>query len=365
MRLFDPTTTSDNSINAYLLAKFSEAMYPERLDLQLRMQENHGKLPVELISTDDLKIHPKVTDTNFREAFQLRFSHFFSSEPSPQTIRFDYLQKSKLDTTGALMGRLVLGQDPECMIINTKAFVLVIFRGTDDIHNNRFAEWIGTDFNALKTQADTIFNNSRIHKGFYKSYLLIEGELKHILSQTKASNKPIWLAGHSLGGAMAVICGVSLASQGFNVCGVYSFGGPSVIGNKKFSELTDQLLKDKVQRYEYALDPVSILTAPGYKTYGKRNWIDRAGIGAYSLYMNCPERRFFLFQHKKSLIQEDRIKKELLSSRLSQLPYEFYHHNTQWIVKGLFLATPDTLKEFLPLPEDTFPFIYYAWDKAK
>jgi triacylglycerol lipase len=251
------------------------------------------------------------------------------------------------------------------MIISTPSYVLIIFRGTDDIRNNRFAEWIGTDFNALKTRTDSSFDHSRIHKGFYKSFQLIEGDLKKTLDLLETKNKPIWLAGHSLGGAMAVISGISLAQQGYHIAGVCSFGGPSVIGNRRFSALTDSLLKEKIQRYEYKLDPVSILSAPGYKTFGKRNWITREAQGKFLLYLDIPERSFVVPRKRIEALPSKRMKREVFSSRLGNLPYELYHHNTQWIVKGLYLLTPTVVREHLPLPEDTFPFIYYAWSKSK
>jgi hypothetical protein len=365
MSHFNPQAPSNDLTNAYFLAKFSETLYPERLDLQIRMQQNQGNLPKDLISTDELKIHPRVTDTNYLQAFKARFQHYFDYDYTAKQVNWEFLEKSALDTTGIFTGHVVLGQDPECMIISTPSYVLIIFRGTDDIRNNRFAEWIGTDFNAFKTRSDSTFENSRIHKGFYKSFQLIEGDLKKTLELFETKNKPIWLAGHSLGGAMAVISGISLAQEGYNIAGVCSFGGPSVIGNRRFSKLTDSLLKEKIQRYEYKLDPVSILSAPGYKTFGQRNWITRTEPGKYLLYSNAPERSFFSTLTRIDTLSSKQLKKELFSSRLSKLPYQLYHHNTQWIVKGIYFSIPLNLREHLPLPEDTFPFIYYAWDISK
>src|SRR5262249_21160400 len=41
-----------------------------------------------------------------------------------------------------------------------------------------------------------------------------------------APAKPLWIAGHSLGGALAVLAARDLALHGFPVLGVHTFGGP-------------------------------------------------------------------------------------------------------------------------------------------
>ncbi len=365
MKFFDPFSSPVNLTNAYLLCKFSETLYPERLDLQIRMQQNHGNLPVDLMSTDELKIHPRVTDTNFVDAFKARFNHFYEYEPIAEQVKWAFIERSVLDTTGAFTGHIVHGQDPECMIVSTSTYVLIIFRGTDDIHNNRFAEWIGTDFNAFKTRTDSDFANSRVHKGFYKSFKLIEHDIVSKMKEFDAKEKPIWIAGHSLGGAMAVLTGLSLAQKGYVIGGIYSYGGPSVLGNKHFSAYTDSLLRNKIERFEFALDPVSILKAPGYHTFGYRNWIYRPEQGNYQLYTHIQERSFFASWKSEQKSPNKTIKRYAYSSRLGTLPYQLYHHNTQWIVKALFLMNSENMRVHLPLPEDTFPFIYYAWSVSK
>jgi len=365
MSYFNPTSNSDNLINAYFLAKFSEAMYPERLDLQIRMQQNGGRVPSNLKSTDEFKIHPTVTDKNFESAFVARYAHYFKRTNDADSTTWRFLEKAALDTIGIFNRRIVHGQDPECMIISTANYVLILFRGTDDIKNNRFAEWIGTDFNAFKTKTDSVFGSSRVHKGFYKSFKLIENDLVRALEEIKAGSKPVWIAGHSLGGAMAVIAGLYLKENNFQIGGICSFGGPSVIGNKTFSSLLEEQLPDKIQRYEFSLDPVSILKAPGYKTFGTRNWIYRDSICHYQLYIDCPERTFMPVGKKYDVASNRHMRFTLFSSRLSKLPYALFHHNTQWIVKGLYSSLNAIDRSKLPSPEDTFPFIYYAWELGK
>jgi len=50
--------------------------------------------------------------------------------------------------------------------------------------------------------------------------------------------KPIWLAGHSLGAGLATITAAQLMYEGFNVGGLYTYGSPRV-GSDKFAHLVE------------------------------------------------------------------------------------------------------------------------------
>ncbi len=374
MRHFKVNALGFDTVNAFLLAKFSEQLYPERLDLQLRMMKNEGKLPSDLVSTEELKKHPQVDNTNFKVAFQTRFEHYFYNLQSEnEKTSWHFLERSHLDTTRLLWKKAVHGYDPECMVIGTSKMILIVFRGTDDIIDNRFAEWLGTDFNILKFPSDSIFNFAKIHKGFWKSFELIRDDLLATIDSLHPAGKQIWLSGHSLGGAMAILTGFYLEKTGYDVQGIYSFGGPKAIGDKVFSDIANQYLGKKIQRFEYSLDPVSILWAPGYKPVGQRNWFDNAGKGNYKLHTDCQERYLFHrpFEFRQRRLSSDdkkeasRINREMLCGRFSRLPYRLYHHNTQWTVKAAYTLIPMDLRIELPTPQDTFPFIYYGWKKGR
>ncbi len=89
--------------------------------------------------------------------------------------------------------------------------------------------------------------------------------------------KPIWVAGHSLGGAHAQLAAAYLKSRQLNVAGVYGFAGPNV-GNK---ELTDALETTffpghRLTRFVFAQDPIPSLTigALGFGSAGQIVWYD-------------------------------------------------------------------------------------------
>jgi triacylglycerol lipase len=93
------------------------------------------------------------------------------------------------------------------------------FRGTQSLEN-------------FLTDADTLFlaefpYPGRVHSGFAKAIAGVWPEVRRILGGPTHS-KPLWVTGHSLGGAMATLASVRLASEGYPLRAVYTFGSPRV-----------------------------------------------------------------------------------------------------------------------------------------
>jgi hypothetical protein len=61
-------------------------------------------------------------------------------------------------------------------------------------------------------------------------------EIHKYLIERNASERGVWLTGHSLGGALAILAGWWLWARGIRVHGVYTFGAPRV-GNSCFAQL--------------------------------------------------------------------------------------------------------------------------------
>jgi hypothetical protein len=376
MEQFDHNAYGFDPVNAFLLAKMNELMYPERLDFQLRWLQNGMKVPDSLRSTAHLKEFPVIDNSNFRNAFEDRFRHYFVNPydtAQHDDTHFYFLEKFQLDTVKVAGIKTIQGFDPEVVLIDHEDIIIMLFRGTDDVNHNRWAEWIGTDFNIAKQTSDQVLNGSKVHKGFWKSFELIRGDLMSVLEDLYGKNKKIWLSGHSLGGAMAILTGTYLKAKGYDIANIYTYSAPSAVGDKEFTQLSNDLLKDKIHRFEYSLDPVSILKAPGYKAVGTRYWVDNASKGNYTIHLNCEERRFarYPFEFREGNLATKRkrealrVRRESTCLNLSKLPYQMFHHNTQWLVKGLYYAIPPEKRPFLPRVDDSFPFLYYGWDKAK
>jgi triacylglycerol lipase len=112
-----------------------------------------------------------------------------------------------------------------------KDLIALSFRGTASVKN-----W-GTDFNVRLIHPENTDENLRVHEGFYRAFTqLDEGALgiKDKIDSIKQSTNglvPIYITGHSLGGALAQIAGAVLGGDQIAAC--YTFGSPRV-GNAYF-----------------------------------------------------------------------------------------------------------------------------------
>lgn len=72
-----------------------------------------------------------------------------------------------------------------------------------------------------------------MHRGFKEAFELIEKELEKELEKYESEKLPLYITGHSLGGALALVAAKYLCSDSTGA--VYTFGGPRV-GDDEFFE---------------------------------------------------------------------------------------------------------------------------------
>jgi len=180
------------------------------------------------------------------------------------------------------------GYDPEAVVISTDQFIIVVFRGTDrvasnislpvvgDLANNyiySFSEWVTTDFNfPLTTPLENL--PGKVHTGFNTSLLFIKDRLEDTLAKFGASNKKIWLTGHSLGAAQAQLFGAYMKKRNPSWdIRVYAYAAPHV-GDAAFVSKVNELLPgSRLQRFDFMDDPITNLPTyfMGYQRAGIRN----------------------------------------------------------------------------------------------
>jgi hypothetical protein len=108
---------------------------------------------------------------------------------------------------------------------------------------------LGTDFAAAGVGA-------RFHKGFIGALAEVWEPLSAAVeAEMKRKERPLWLTGHSLGGALALLAAWMFNRKFVSVHQVYTFGAP-MIGNAAASEAFDKAFPDKVYRYVNVTDPV-------------------------------------------------------------------------------------------------------------
>ncbi len=172
--------------------------------------------------------------------------------------------------------RFFQGTGTECMVTWNNKFTIITFRGTELNSPSTLYE-IVTDLNAIPTEFE---KGGKVHKGFLKGLEEIWGSengLKELIDSLIKQDpaRPIWITGHSLGGALAALCFSRIESA----TGLYIFGSPR-IGDKDFVEIT----KDKpIWRVEHDKDPIPLVppNLPALKfcfeDIGNLIYIDAAG----------------------------------------------------------------------------------------
>ena len=94
-----------------------------------------------------------------------------------------------------------------------------------------------------------------MHRGFLAAWLSVRNNVISTLATWPG--KRLFLTGHSLGGALAMLAAADLhiAAAAQEIAGVYTFGQPRV-GNKVFAQMFDMMLRDRTFRVVHRADIV-------------------------------------------------------------------------------------------------------------
>ncbi len=164
-----------------------------------------------------------------------------------------------------LEARLISAGNTQAYIATNDNHIVVAFRGTEAPTSlEGLKDWLLTDAgNLLITpQGDlgTDFQaagvGARWHQGFMKAlndiwdplFQAVEAERKH-------NDRPVWLTGHSLGGALALLAAWRFKRKFVPVHQIYTFGAP-MVGNEEAAAAIDRDYPDKIYRYINFQDPI-------------------------------------------------------------------------------------------------------------
>ena len=156
------------------------------------------------------------------------------------------------------------------------------------------------NINITLTPAPDIVPSGLLHSGFLSCFREIQTALDEAVRPVKSENLTVWLTGHSLGGALALICGLYLARR-FQVY-ICTMGSPR-IGNAEANNWLRSIAH--IYHLQTALDPFP--QTPGYRfgysdNRGKTIKINDGGVDtSNSWLMQLNQHRMHAYLNRRGL----------------------------------------------------------------
>lgn len=151
----------------------------------------------------------------------------------------------------------VADTDTQVLIVERRDYVVIAFRGTDDL--GKFitdAEFYREPLGWTPSCREQLrWSDIQVHAGFLKAFASVREPLIKTLHHRVLNHRALYITGHSLGGALAMLCALELENR-FNVHAVYTYGQPRV-GNAAFCEFYNHFLGDRTYRHVYENDIVA------------------------------------------------------------------------------------------------------------
>ena len=157
-----------------------------------------------------------------------------------------------------LEARLISVDNTQVYVAQNDTMILAAFRGSESPTTlDGFKDWLltnannyliipegrsGTDFAAAGVGA-------RFHRGFMDALEMIWEPLSTALKEAmKTKERPLWITGHSLGGALALLAAWRLQRSFLDVHEIVTFGAP-MIGNDAAAKAFENDFSGKIFRY--------------------------------------------------------------------------------------------------------------------
>lgn len=228
---------------------------------------------------------PSSEELSFRKAFIIANAcevAYMEGEPVIQMLRSMGVERHTfLDLAHHKKG----GSDTQALAASIDGYTLICFRGTAGL-----SDWKTNLRTERKAISLGFFGaTGYVHSGFWSAWEDVKPEVIKYLKEQRATNEnepasasngqchEILIGGHSLGGAIALIAGIELKREGYQVLGVFTFGQPKVF-SEEVVKMSDQSPSDfpDIQRFIFADDPVPSLP-PGYFHIGHEKYSREIG----------------------------------------------------------------------------------------
>ena len=158
--------------------------------------------------------------------------------------------------------------DTQAFLTANESVVILVFRGTSSLK-----DWM-TDakftFASLK--------GKKVHCGFDQALNCVWDELYDTLCSVKGPEQSLWVTGHSLGGALAMLAVDRLTDALIDVAGLYTYGQPRV-GDRDFARQFDVKMGRATFRFVNDEDAVTrVPPPPAYRHVGTTCFFDNRGM---------------------------------------------------------------------------------------
>jgi len=164
-----------------------------------------------------------------------------------------------------LKARLISVDNTQAYVATNDDHIVLAFRGTESPNAlEGLKDWLLTDAvnllmvpeGRLGTDLAAAGVGARFHQGFVSALAESWPEVAQgVKAEMKQSERPLWITGHSLGGALALFAGWMCHRQFINVHHIATYGAP-MVGNKEACQAIDKEFKGKISRFVNYTDPV-------------------------------------------------------------------------------------------------------------
>ncbi len=164
-----------------------------------------------------------------------------------------------------LEGQLISVDNTQAYVAGNGDHLVVAFRGTESPTTfEGLKDWLLTDAvnllilpqGRLGTDFAAAGVGARFHQGFVDAIAEIWNPLlTAVEAEQKRAERPLWITGHSLGGALALLSGWLFQRRFISVHQIYTFGAP-MVGNAEATKAFDRELPQKIYRFVNSADPV-------------------------------------------------------------------------------------------------------------
>ncbi|MBM4011349.1 MAG: lipase family protein, partial [Planctomycetes bacterium] len=160
-------------------------------------------------------------------------------------------------------GHVVVEDGPsKGLVLVSGTEAVIAFEGTNGVDD------IGDWFANLDTAQSSIAEGA-VHRGFVDHYNRVAGQVLEALEEAGIGH--VWITGHSLGGAMAVLCAADVERRGkIVVRGVVTFGQPLLLV-PACARVINEKLAGRHLRFINEADVVPCV-APGFRGGGSFVW---------------------------------------------------------------------------------------------